>query len=198
MDLDGPAIDWAATGQMLAGMGTMLGALAVAFGAWFGARQWRTQQISRQNMDMAAEILAKVYRMEIELKELMQRTISDDEVAKLGLELDPDISKHNIDYLDKGDLQRLIDHRYLNPRFEDLDFEAIKISARLHFGQRALDLCDEIEGIYLDVGAIGYDGEFTQPTDVDKEILSEDIEEFLSRCWFRKCVCKRPLTRRAD
>ncbi len=59
-------IDWAATGSMLAGVGTLLGAGAVIYAARKGSdtfRQWRRQKSEERRIVLAEQILTTAYRV---------------------------------------------------------------------------------------------------------------------------------------
>lgn len=62
--MTGNLVDWAATGQMLSGVGTLAGALAVAYAAHKGSdtfKQWRAQKTEQRRIDLAEEVLTKAY-----------------------------------------------------------------------------------------------------------------------------------------
>lgn len=64
-------IDWTATGTMLQGIGTLLGAMAVLGAAWFGATTlgaWRKQQIAGRKLFQAERILEATYKARRALK----------------------------------------------------------------------------------------------------------------------------------
>ena len=53
-------IDWVATGTMLQGVGTLVGAVAVLVAAWFGKttfEAWRRQQVAGRKLAQAERIL---------------------------------------------------------------------------------------------------------------------------------------------
>ena len=59
-------IDWAATGTMLQGIWTILGALSVGGAAWFGSRTfkaWRQQKLAERRIDQAERILTATYKV---------------------------------------------------------------------------------------------------------------------------------------
>ncbi|ATE64125.1 hypothetical protein [Rhizorhabdus dicambivorans] len=64
--IDG-ATDWAATGQMLSGVGTVLGALAVIYAAKVGAdtfSSWKRQKLEERRIAVAEQALALAFRIE--------------------------------------------------------------------------------------------------------------------------------------
>lgn len=64
-------IDWAATGAMLQGEGTIIGALAVLIAAWFGKttfEAWRKQQVAARKLFQAERILEATYKARRALK----------------------------------------------------------------------------------------------------------------------------------
>lgn len=63
---DTTAIDWAATGTMLQGIGTVVGALAVIGAAFIGSRtfdNWRRQKLAERHIDQAERILTATYKV---------------------------------------------------------------------------------------------------------------------------------------
>lgn len=64
-------IDWAATGTMLQGTGTLVGAVAVLVAAWLGAttfESWRRQQVAGRKLFQAERILEATYKARRALK----------------------------------------------------------------------------------------------------------------------------------
>lgn len=64
MDACGPTIDWTATGAMLQGIGTLVGAVTVLIAAGIGATtfsRWKRQQITGRHIDRAEAILGGAY-----------------------------------------------------------------------------------------------------------------------------------------
>lgn len=58
-------IDWAATGTMLSGLGTILGAVAIIVAAWLGSqtfKTWRRQNVSERKIKEAERILTATYK----------------------------------------------------------------------------------------------------------------------------------------
>lgn len=65
------SIDWAATGAMLEGIGSMIGAAAVLIAAWLGAttfESWRKQQVAGRKLAQAERILEAAYKARRALK----------------------------------------------------------------------------------------------------------------------------------
>lgn len=61
----GTTIDWAATGTMLSGIGTVVGALAVFGAAVIGSRtfdNWKRQKLAERHIDQAERILTAAYK----------------------------------------------------------------------------------------------------------------------------------------
>ena len=64
-------IDWAATGTMVQGIGTVLGAVALLGAAWFGKttfESWRQQQVAGRKLFQAERILEASYKARRALK----------------------------------------------------------------------------------------------------------------------------------
>lgn len=58
-------IDWAATGAMLSGMGTVIGGLAVIGAAYIGSRtfdNWKRQKLAERHIEQAERILTATYK----------------------------------------------------------------------------------------------------------------------------------------
>lgn len=63
-------IDWAATGTMLQGIGTLVGALAVIVAAVIGSRtfdNWKRQKLAERHIDQAERILTATYKVRRDL-----------------------------------------------------------------------------------------------------------------------------------
>jgi hypothetical protein len=59
-------IDWAATGTMLQGVGTVIGAIAVIAAAIIGSRtfdNWKRQKLAERHIDQAVRILTATYKV---------------------------------------------------------------------------------------------------------------------------------------
>ena len=59
-------IDWSATGQMLQGVGAVLGPIAVGIAAWVGAstfKRWRQQKLAERRIEQAERILTATYKV---------------------------------------------------------------------------------------------------------------------------------------
>jgi hypothetical protein len=56
------AIDWEATGSMIQGIGTLLGAGAVLFGAFKAADLWKEQKRAERRLEMAERILTATHK----------------------------------------------------------------------------------------------------------------------------------------
>jgi len=60
------AIDWAATGAMLSGLGTLVGGLAVIGAAVIGSRtfdNWKRQKLAERHIEQAERILTATYKV---------------------------------------------------------------------------------------------------------------------------------------
>jgi hypothetical protein len=77
-------VDWAATGAMLQGEGTLLGAGAVLIAAFVGAntfRSWRKQKVEERRMQQAEHILASAYKARRALKQVRHWLMSGYELG---------------------------------------------------------------------------------------------------------------------
>ena len=57
----GISVDWAATGAMLQGIGTVIGGIAVLVGAEKAANTWKEQKRAERRLEMAEKIVAATY-----------------------------------------------------------------------------------------------------------------------------------------
>jgi len=76
--------DWAATGAMLQGIGTIGGALAVIGAAWFGAstfKRWRQQKLSERRIEQAERILTATYKVRRQLSYVRSPAMWGNELA---------------------------------------------------------------------------------------------------------------------
>ena len=82
---DEQTIDWAATGGMLQGIGTISGALAVAGAAWWGSKtyeSWRDQKLSERLIDQAATTLSVTYKARRALQRVRSPVMFPHELAE--------------------------------------------------------------------------------------------------------------------
>lgn len=66
-------VDWAATGTMLQGIGTVIGGIAVIVAAFIGGntfKSWRQQKLSERVIDQAERILTATYKVRQGLMQL--------------------------------------------------------------------------------------------------------------------------------
>ncbi|MBA4757402.1 hypothetical protein [Sphingosinicella sp.] len=80
----GAAIDWAATGTMLQGWGTLIGAVAVFAAAWIGANtfnSWKRQKITERHIEQAERILTAVYKARRALSRVRSPLMSAHELS---------------------------------------------------------------------------------------------------------------------
>src|SRR5690349_14918467 len=60
------AVDWSTTGEMLQGVGSVLGPVAVGIAAWVGGntfKSWRQQKLAERRIDQAERILTATYKV---------------------------------------------------------------------------------------------------------------------------------------
>jgi hypothetical protein len=82
--------DWAATGSMIQGLGTMAGAVAVYAAAKLGFASWRRQKIAERNRDEAELILKSAYKARRALRYIRSPWMSGHEKASAEARLDSD------------------------------------------------------------------------------------------------------------
>ncbi|WP_155913865.1 hypothetical protein [Asticcacaulis sp. AC466] len=81
------SIDWAATGTMLQGIGTIGGVVAVVWAANKGAdtfNAWRRQKVAERRLDQAERILTAAYKGRRALAEVRHAMISEHELLAAG------------------------------------------------------------------------------------------------------------------
>ncbi|MXP27916.1 hypothetical protein GRI58_03650 [Porphyrobacter algicida] len=86
-------IDWAATGQMLSGWGSLAGAGAVAFAAWKAAEtvdKWRTKKIEERRFDHAERTLAATYNAKEAIDQIRSPLVHGIEFERARRELEAD------------------------------------------------------------------------------------------------------------
>lgn len=89
------AIDWDATGSMLSGIGTLIGAGAVVGAAWVGRatfRSWKAQRVEERRMDAAERILTLAYRLRYAFNSVRGRGIFEFETKAAEEKLDANVS----------------------------------------------------------------------------------------------------------
>jgi hypothetical protein len=83
-------VDWAATGTMIQGLGTLGGAVAVFAAAKLGLSAWRHQKLAERNRDQAEVILQAAYNARRALGYLRSPLMSGSELAAAEKELNTD------------------------------------------------------------------------------------------------------------
>ena len=97
----GSNIDWAGTGTMLQGWGTLLGALAIIVAAWFGKTtfaSWRKQQVGGRKLAQAERILEATYKARRGLRYVRQIMMFGNELSAAEEAL-----KDNKDWLNQAE-----------------------------------------------------------------------------------------------
>jgi hypothetical protein len=65
--LCGASIDWSATGEMLSGLGTIGGSIAILIAAWVGSNtftNWKRQKLEERKIELAENVLSLSYKIE--------------------------------------------------------------------------------------------------------------------------------------
>jgi hypothetical protein len=93
------AIDWAATGAMLSGEGTIIGAVAVIVAAVIGGttfKSWRRQQVAERKLFQAERILEATYKARRALSGVRHAFMwgHEREAAEESLKADPRWNQH--------------------------------------------------------------------------------------------------------
>jgi hypothetical protein len=71
-------IDWDATGSMLSGWGTLIGAFAVIW----AATRWRQQKLAERRFELAERILIATYNAQLALAHVRNAEVSTDELRR--------------------------------------------------------------------------------------------------------------------
>jgi hypothetical protein len=71
-------IDWDATGSMLSGWGTLIGAFAVIC----AAKRWRQQKLAERKFELAERILIATYNAQLALAHVRSAEVSTDELRR--------------------------------------------------------------------------------------------------------------------
>jgi hypothetical protein len=112
-------IDWAATGTMLYGLGTILGALAIFGAAWLGSQtfnSWRLQNLSERKVKQAERILTATYKARRQLAYVRNGAMWAAELNKAEESLK---AKGEIVTGDKRDHRKLIEAQAYYNRLND-------------------------------------------------------------------------------
>jgi hypothetical protein len=120
----GGNIDWSATGDMLQGWGSILGALAIIVAAWFGSqtfKAWRQQNVAERKAVQAERILTAAYTARRQLAY----------VRNIGM-WEPELSKARKTLIDAGEIKA--DDKLNAAREVREDLEACLPMARALFG----------------------------------------------------------------
>ena len=166
-------VDWAATGQMISGIGTVCGAAAVAYAAYKGAGtfdQWKSQKKEERRMSLAEDVLTIGYEFERIFSAIRSPATWAFE-AEASLET---LRQQFSDFDQKSEFQRrvLSQAQVILTRFASHKdfwdrFFAVFPSARAYFGQPALDLLTDLWACATSVRAAAqtYGGYIYPPTD---------------------------------
>jgi hypothetical protein len=139
------AIDWSATGDMLAGIGAIAGAAAIVGAAWLGRlaiADYRNQKLADKEIDAAEAVLTAAYREEDALEGMRGRFMpagelhaSEEQLKELGLPLDGMSNSEKMAYVQRGVVYRRAE--FFKNDF-DAVFQAIP-AARAYFGTEIVE-----------------------------------------------------------
>lgn len=132
------AIDWDATGSMLSGWGTLIGAGAVIYAGIKGFDQWKKQKLTERKMEIAERIHTASYRAQAALNRVRSPMMwaAEEYAARAKLEEDKEFIGNN----PKDRQKRLVTAqayytRLSKVREERLALEEAKPLANVLFGQ---------------------------------------------------------------
>jgi len=134
-------IDWAATGTMLQGVGTVIGAIAVYVAARIGSqtfRSWRRQKLTERHIEQSERILTATYKVRRGLSYIRSPAIWDYEINEAEYQL-----KENGEWIETLDdigknrlATRKLYYNRLNRTIEDRNrLEECQPMARALFGE---------------------------------------------------------------
>ncbi len=86
----GGVIDWGATGSMLQGVGTLIGAIAVVGGAYYAGELWKKQKIAERRFEIAERILTATYKGRSALSFVRSPMMWGHELSKAERKLEED------------------------------------------------------------------------------------------------------------
>lgn len=84
------SIDWAATGSMLSGWATLIGAGAVVYAAHKGSdtfKQWRRQKSEERRIDLAEQVLTLAYKLRRSIESIRSPMMLAGEIADVEAKL---------------------------------------------------------------------------------------------------------------
>ena len=139
-------IDWAATGTMMQGVGTLGGAVAVYAAARMGLSAWKHQKLAERNRDQAEVILHAAYNARRALGYLRSPWMSGGELAAAEEKLNSSEPKWRNSIVEEKQ-KRLITAQAYYMRANQLLDDRTKLEdclpmARALFGERRIDLQD--------------------------------------------------------
>jgi hypothetical protein len=136
----GCVIDWTLVGQMLSGLGTVLGAAAV----FYAAKQWTSQQKGEVRLAAAVDLFAAVYQVQHALDHVRSSDQWSGEVEQAEI----DLKASNINYTTETKKMRLTAMIATNRlRFHEKTFNRIievRPKSKAVFGDKADNYCRKI------------------------------------------------------
>ncbi|MEL6528950.1 MAG: hypothetical protein AAFQ27_03255 [Pseudomonadota bacterium] len=147
-------IDWAATGSMVSGVAAFASAGAIAFGAWFGAKQWREQKLLENKIDVAQRVIRSAYRLEDSLDYILSPVLNQEDVAQYGIE-----SSDSIPFVADQDpmlVGTIIIDRLSHCQDDIIDFRRERIDAKLFFGMAGWTAAQEFYAVTIQIRGIGF------------------------------------------
>lgn len=138
----GGSIDWSATGDMLSGLGTVLGAFAVFVAAFIGkaaVADYRAQKLAGNEIDYAEKILTVAYRLNDAISTIRNPMSFAEELAESEADLN---SRQVLDGSTDAERRRLVQANVYfirAKRYDDLFREAYELMpiAKAYFGDEA-------------------------------------------------------------
>jgi len=170
------SVDWSATGTMLQGIGTIIGAVAVIIAAVVGNNtfnSWRQQQLFQRRMDLADRILTLAVRAKEEIQFIRAPIKFSSELDEAGTTLEANgFEKSKFDQAKWRQLENAQTTLIRVNRFQSTwtELQSIKHSAYVYFGKKVSDpietILHQVHLIRIDADAYaednGSDREFTK------------------------------------
>lgn len=171
------SIDWSATGDMLSGIGTIVGAFAVIFVAQKGSdtfKAWKVQKSAERRMSIAEDVLTWTYEFEQVISSIRSPAVwgyeSEKALEKL-IKDDPGVEGHPDSHLIKQSqvtLSRIAEHQ---DKWDKLF--SLMPASKAYFGNDVFDYLKELWQIVVKVraAALSYRGN------------SEHLRKMEARLW---------------
>ncbi|WP_144243982.1 hypothetical protein [Sphingopyxis sp. MWB1] len=158
INIFGPPFDWAATGSMVQGVATLVGAIAVLGAAKMGAdtfEAWRRQKVTERHIEQAERILTAAYKARRALKYVRSPLVDGWELAAAEEHFK---DNHGADWENRaGENQqrlktvRALQNRLIKTADEWSELNEVLPAARALFGPDLEDAVEKLARQFIDV-----------------------------------------------